>query len=178
MDEKLFDRFIDQFGAATGLTIGSKEQCHHVKRVVPKLIVIDLVGDVMRKGAFSRAAHFGDGTVRPRIQHRLPARIAGLAPENRKAQHRRCRVDVQLRQTSLDAGGIPVLYQNFEVVAAGELPHPDQAIKPDALRPFPAVEGNVIAGRTVEIGFVKAPVIAQAGHAGDEQIEFFTDMPG
>ena len=43
-----------------------------------------------------------------------------------------------------------------QAVVASVLPQPDQAVKADALRPFPGVEADVVAGRAVEVGLVEA----------------------
>ena len=71
---------------------------------------------------------------------------------------------------------IPVFDELAQIVAAGEQPEPDQAVEADALRPFPAVEADVVAGGAVEIGLMEAAVVLEAGHSGDKAIETIANI--
>src|SRR5690606_18441910 len=53
-------------------------------------------------------------------------------------------------------------------------PAAGNAVEPDALRPFPRIEGDVIAGGTVEIRLDEASIVAQRGHAAHQALQMRT----
>jgi hypothetical protein len=120
------------------------------------------------KAAFWRARHGRHDALGPVGQHRLEARLALAPPHLAQRQHRRRRVDVHLRQAGGDAPVIPVFDRRQQRRIASLRPQFHQAIETDALRPFPAVEADIVARRAVEVGLNKTAVGAQARHTFDE----------
>ncbi|MCY1238212.1 hypothetical protein D9M72_509380 [compost metagenome] len=132
----------------------------------------------MLEAAFRRPAHFVHHPVCPVVEQRLPAGIPGFGPENREAEHRRGRVDVEFRKPGSKASFVPAFDKLTDVLAAGKQPELDQAIEANTLRPFPAVEADVVACGPVEVRFIEPAVMLETGHAADKTIETRANIVG
>ncbi len=63
----------------------------------------------MLEAAAEGARRLRDQPVGPAVEHRRPARVARLVPQNGKRQHRRGGVDVERRQAVVDVALVPIL---------------------------------------------------------------------
>ena len=118
---------------------------------------------VMTRSAQASAARFSAGS---RVR----------AVQQRQGQHRRGGVDVEGRQRLRQLLGVPALEQRQLVGPARRLPGAEQPVEPDPLRPFPAVEADVVARRPVEVRLVEAALVAQAGEPGDQPVQHLRDL--
>ena len=134
-----------------------EEQDDHEQRVDPELARVDLVRHQMLEAALHGARQLGHDALGPGVGGPLQRRVGRVAVQQGQGQHRRGGVDVEERQRLRQLLGVPSLRQRQLVGPARRLPGAEQPVQPDPLRPFPAVEADVVARLPSRFGSWKRP---------------------
>jgi hypothetical protein len=136
--KELVLRFVDIFRAVQQeADLGQRQHAHH-QRVVPDLLVVDAVVDDVLQPALAGAGHLVHYPFRPGVQIGYPDRVRRVFVQAGQRQERRDGVDVLGRRALLQPVGEPAGDDLERPGVSRDLPVLQQAIKTDAVGPFPA----------------------------------------
>ena len=121
-----------------------KEEHRHKERIIPKLLLVDVVcGDVL-KAALLRARHILHDPLRPIANERDVLRIARVLVEQYHAQHRGRGVDVAHGQSLAQVRFIPAGQEGQQLRAVRLLVYLEHGVHGNALGPFPGIQREVV----------------------------------